>query len=378
MIPLIVFSGIWMLICAVRANNSPFSVPQVDLAERPNMINQINLQRNSLNLPLLCQDSRLTSIAQQHALDMATLDFLGHDLPTNTNAIPKQYCLATNRLQPFGSVAENVLSVYGNSSAKVAMFQLSQDAGQYANAMNPAFLYIGVGVAYNNASNKYYWAQVLSTGNYAGVGCTLQPQINVINEKNATHSYTQPQGKLNVALYPQGITNVFNGPRQGLYCTLIAFNPTASKTMALGDLPYPTVLLPNPQLSATNFTKQSSDQAKAALGAVVAALNAANASIIAPTPIPFLALPTVGQLPGSAAQALQWQFGDLALNATLRAIANVVQHNSTYLAALNGTNSSLLAPLIQELETSGNLGNGTLLSGLNSTLQSANITGRAN
>lgn len=371
MIPVLLFTYLLTIINNVTAGSSPFGATQVDLTERPNMINQINLQRNSLNLPLLCQDTRLTSIAQQHALDMAAVDFLGHDLPTNTNAVPKQYCLSTNRLHPFGTVAENVLSVYGNSTASVAMYQLSQDAGQYANAMNPAFLYIGIGVAYNNASNKYYWTQVLSTGNYAGVGCTLQPQINVINEKNATYSYTQPQGNLNVALYPQGITNIFNGPRQGLYCTLIAFNPTASSTMALGDLPYPTVLLPNPQISATNFTKENMSQAKAALGAVVAALNAANASILAPTPIPFLALPTVGQMPGSAAQALHWQFGDLALNATLQAVAHAVRQNSTYLAALNGTDPGLLAPLIQQIELSGN---GTFLANLNSTLQSANFT----
>ena len=65
--------------------------------ERPLLINQINLQRSGMKNPLLCQDSLLTSIAQQHANDMAALDMLDHNLPCTSAAFPVQFCSSSQR-----------------------------------------------------------------------------------------------------------------------------------------------------------------------------------------------------------------------------------------------------------------------------------------
>ena len=245
--------------------------------ERPLMINQINLQRSGMKNPLLCQDSLLTSIAQQHANDMAALDMLDHNLPCTSAAFPVQFCSSSQRLEPFGQSAENLAVLPGNNgSAAAALAQLNTDAGQFSNMMNPDFMYIGIGMAMNPVSGKYYWAQVLSTGNYQGVSCTLQPSVTVLDAYNRTHTTVQPIEGLNLAVYPKGISQ---HKKQGLFCTLIPFaHSKGTSVLPLGQLPYPTITL-----VPFNSSAALKQQITGIIGAFAAALSQANATIIGPS-----------------------------------------------------------------------------------------------
>lgn len=248
------------------------------------MVNQINVQRSGMKHPLLCQDSLLTSLAQQHANDMAALDTLDHDLPCSSTAFPVQFCSSKTRLTPYGQAAENIASLTGNNgSSSTAMSQFNADASQFSNMMNPEYLYIGVGMAMNPISGKYYWVQVFSNGNFQGVSCTYQPTVTVLDAYNRTTTTVQPPVTSILSVYPQGISNNPKVNKQGLYCTMIPFARDGSSVLPLGQLPYPTITL-----VPLNSTAKMNNQVSGIVGAFAAALSRANASIVGPSSIKFL------------------------------------------------------------------------------------------
>lgn len=259
--------------------------------ERPKMINRINIQRSGMSHPLLCQDSLLTSIAQQHANDMAALDDLEHDLPCSSDAFPVQFCKSADRLGPYGQASENILSLAGNDgSAKTAMAQFNSDAAKFSNMMNKDYLYVGVGMAMNAVSGKYYWVQVFSDGNFQGVSCTLTPSVSVLDAFNRTTTTVQPIAGLNQGLYPRGITANNNVDKKNgnkkLYCTMIPFAKTSS--VPLGQVPYPTITMVPMNVSSIMNYKVSG-----IIGAFQAALSQANASIIGPSSISLLPMQVI-------------------------------------------------------------------------------------
>lgn len=266
----------------------PTQIYQIN-QQRPKMINQINQQRSGLNQPLVCQDSMLTSIAQQHANDMAALDDLDHNLPCNSDAYPIQFCQSSVRLSPFGEAGENIVALAGNDgSAMMAMGQVNADSGQFSTMMNPDYLYVGVGMAMNPVSGKYYWVQVFSAGNFQGVSCTLSPTVSVLNAMNQTTTTVQPTTGLNLSIYPRGITNGKSGNsnNQKLFCTLVPFaQGTGTSVLPLGQLPYPTITLV-PQNSSSIVAAQASG----VMAAFNSAISAAGATIVGPSSIPMIVM----------------------------------------------------------------------------------------
>ncbi len=304
------------------------------ISQRPLMINQLNLQRSALKLPLLCQDSLLTSMAQQHANDMAALNQAGHDLPCDSNQIPSQFCLSASRMSGFGRATENIVSVARNGSSAMAMLQVNADSILYKNVMDKKYLYVGVGVAYNSKSKIYYWTQLFSTGDYTGVSCTLQPLVRTVNNLGKFAQYLQPQTGLNPSLMPAGIsssgTSSSSGSgtgKRGYFCTLIAFDPVsaANATMTHGSIPYPTIRIPDPNPPKKSVANQTANQQAIAQQALQAAMayysNTANAT----------------------------SFNVTAFNSTLNAVRAAVQQNSSLIAGLNGTDSSAYSQLYNEV-----------------------------
>lgn len=291
------------------------------ISQRPLMINQLNMQRSALKLPLLCQDSLLTSMAQQHASDMAQIGQLAHDLPNDTGLIPQQFCLSSQRMSGFGKAAENVFSYPGNGTAKMAMMQVDSDAVMYANAMNKKFLYVGVGVAYNATTDTYYWTQMFATGDYVGVSCTFQPLVRLIDAQGTIRQYIQPQTGLNPSLYPTGIADggggAGSGAKRGYYCTLIAYDPSPEASMTIGSIPYPTVLIPSPNKRPPqkpfNATAQQQQQQAALL----------------------------------LSMAVNVTRND-TLNSTLQAVGEALRLNSSLAIGLNGTDSEAYSILYNE------------------------------
>lgn len=353
----------------------------VAIQQRPLMINHLNLQRSALKLPLLCQDSLLTSMAQQHANNMAALDRLAHDLPCRTGRIPDGFCLAAERLARFARAAENVVAVRGNETAAVAAMQIAADQAMYANSMSREFLYVGVGVAYNAESDTFYWAQMFSNGDYVGVNCTLEPEVvtvsvraadakgrlrkrgnkndhnqmqkhkqtqkrssNSMNDQSTNndssetllkvHRYTQPQQGLNLNFYPRGIINGPGSgkPANGYYCSMIAFDPTLvangtaaapTATLSIGSVPYPTVLVPDPQQPAHHrrqLAKQRQER-RLAQKALLAAISYLNSNS------------------NSTATATVNSTG--ALNDTLHAVGVALQQSPTLIAGLVETTDTV-------------------------------------
>lgn len=253
--------------------------------ERPRMINSINVQRSGMKHPLLCQDSLLTSLAQQHANNMAALDTLDHDLPCSSTAFPVQFCSSKTRLSTYGQAAENIASLAGNNgSASIAMSQFNADAGQFSNMMSPDYLYVGIGMAMNPISGKYYWVQVFSNGNFQGVSCTYEPSVTVLDAYNRTTTTVQPAAKIIMSVYPQGITSNKVVDKKGLYCTMIPFaRGSGSSVLPLGQLPYPTITL-----VPFNSTAKMNSEITGIIGAFAAALSRANATIVGPSSIKFI------------------------------------------------------------------------------------------
>lgn len=259
------------------------------------MINQINSQRSSMKQPLLCQDSLLTSLAQQHANDMAALDQLSHDLSCSSPAIPTQFCSSSNRLAPYGPAVENIIALTGNDgSASAAMAQFNASPGQFSLLMNPDYLYVGVGMAMNAVSGKYYWVQVFSAGNYQGVNCTIEPAVTVLDAYNRTSTFLQPINGLKLSLYPAGIADNSSNPdlnannnnnnsssngNSKFYCTMIP-NPggPSGSALPLGKLPYPTISFAPKSISSLTATPISG-----IIASLNAALSMASATIIGPS-----------------------------------------------------------------------------------------------
>ena len=267
--------------------------------ERPKMINQINNQRSGMSQSLLCQDSLLTSLAQQHANDMAAIDDLNHDLSCSSDAYPVQFCNSSDRLSPYGQAAENILSLTGSDgSSSAAMAVFNSDATKFSNMMNPDYLYIGVGMAMNAVSGKYYWVQVFSAGNYQGVSCTLTPSVTVLDAFNRTSTTVQPLEGLNQGLYPKGINNGNSINRdKKLYCTMIPFaHGKGSSALPLGQLPYPTITMV-PSSNSTN------EKVSGIIGAFQNALAQANATIVGPSSIALLPMMQVTTSDNSASSA---------------------------------------------------------------------------
>lgn len=253
------------------------------------MINQINMQRSGMHQPLLCQDSLLTSMAQQHANDMAALDDLEHDLSCDTNAIPVQFCKSSSRLETFGQAAENIIALTGNDgSASSAMAKLNADSAQFSTMMNPDYLYVGVGMAMNLVSGKYYWAQVFSAGNYQGVSCTLTPSVTIIDAFNQTTTTVQPMDGLKLINYPKGITHHNDNNNQNLFCTLIPHAQGTSSVLPLGKLPYPTITL-----VPRNSSSIVAEKASGVVMAFQSALSKAGASIVGPSSIAMIPLQVI-------------------------------------------------------------------------------------
>lgn len=296
----------------------------VAIIGRPRMINLINAERLSHNLPFLCQDSHLSSAAQQHANDMATIDFLGTDLPCDGTVIPAQYCTTSGRLSRLNSSFENVIKVFGNGTAEMAMIQLGQSAAQSSSLINPDIKYVGVGVAYNNQSNNFYWSQVFSTGNFSQVNCTDRPFIETINAQNITHSYTQPSRGLNYTLYPAvGLKD--------LKCSLQPANMTEmmeAAQAALGD--------PSAHFNATQ--REQGKVASFLLSTLNNSTTDANATYTTPTTHinPLL-------------------LDQIRLNMTLKAIQVALRNDSSLQAGLNGTNPAAFNQLFSRLQSNSNI-----------------------
>ena len=272
---------------------------KVDINEqRPIMLNYINQQRQAAGVPPICQDSLLTSMAQQHAYDMSLTETLAQDLTGKACQdfmSAKKLCLRSDWLKAFGSTAHNIFALPASGDALSVMAQIESTRKKYTSATTKRFLYIGIGMA-TGKSGRQFWVQLFSEGNFNGVSCTDQPTVRYRTSADSIVTTVQPSDGLNLSIYPMERPHVVVDKHivSGLMCTLlpniVSTNSLGSVLTDLASFAYPTMTLPLHR--AENRTASLISEA---IGAYESVLSAASATIIGPSAIPhvrMLVMPT--------------------------------------------------------------------------------------
>lgn len=118
----------------------------------------INIERNKLERPMLVYSETLASVAQSHAIDLATSDITGHAGSARLSL--KERILRAGR--PYLMVAENI--AYAKSTPRDAFSEWMLDHKNWAKMFKKEYTEIGIGYAYNSDSKyKFYWVVILGT-----------------------------------------------------------------------------------------------------------------------------------------------------------------------------------------------------------------------
>lgn len=116
------------------------------------VLNLVNQERNKVGLKSLTLSTRLTSIANMKAQDMAVNNYFSHTSP--------KYGSPFQMLQHFGvtyrTAGENIAA--GQRSAQEVMNAWMNSSGHRANILNANYTELGVGY-YTGGSYGVYWVQ---------------------------------------------------------------------------------------------------------------------------------------------------------------------------------------------------------------------------
>ena len=130
------------------ATQKPVDISQCKYSENAGYVQQlvglINQARSDAQLPPLSVNSQLTAAAQAHSLDMACGDFLSH---TGSDG-----SWIGDRLAVAGYNTYNYEEIIAIGSPQDAMSQWRNSQPHWESVLNPMVTEIGVGYAYNAAS----------------------------------------------------------------------------------------------------------------------------------------------------------------------------------------------------------------------------------
>ena len=122
-------------------------------AHATSVLNLVNQERAKEGLKPLTLSTKLTSIADLKAKDMAVKNYFSHTSPT--------YGSPFQMLQQYGvsyrSAGENIAA--GQTTPQEVMNSWMNSSGHRANIMNPNYTELGVGY-YKGGSYRYYWVQL--------------------------------------------------------------------------------------------------------------------------------------------------------------------------------------------------------------------------
>lgn len=131
--------------------NLNFKVSRVDFSpiDEEKMLQMINKERTSRNLPPLASDQALTKVAREHSKDMFIKGYFSHYTPSG--------------LSPFDRLAEdNIGFTYAGEnlamapSVELAMQGLMNSQGHRENILSPNFTKAGIGVADGGIFGKMF------------------------------------------------------------------------------------------------------------------------------------------------------------------------------------------------------------------------------
>lgn len=122
------------------------------------VVSLTNQERANAGCPALAINSKLTTAAQNHTVDMALNDFFSHTSPGGSTLSSRLAAVGYS----YWSAAENIAAGYSTPASVVAGWMNSP--GHRANILNCSFTEIGVGYYYlasDTGSVNYhsYWTQ---------------------------------------------------------------------------------------------------------------------------------------------------------------------------------------------------------------------------
>jgi len=104
------------------------------------LVNDVNLERRSHGLTPVRVDSRLSEIANGHALDMAARDYFSHETPTGQTPFDRMRTAGCE----YRYAGENIAMA---PDVGIADASLLESTPHRANTLNPTFSRVGIGVA---------------------------------------------------------------------------------------------------------------------------------------------------------------------------------------------------------------------------------------
>lgn len=136
------------------------------------MICLINQVRANHGLKRLRLNPNLAKCSRKHSRDMASRNYFSHLAPEGVNAGQR----ATANGYEWSAIGENLAAM--ESSPQMVMNSLLNSPSHRKVLLNPKYCEIGVGRAFNSASNyKFYWTQTFGRRG-SGQGCSAPPSAN--------------------------------------------------------------------------------------------------------------------------------------------------------------------------------------------------------
>lgn len=111
-------------------------------------VNLLNADRRANGLPDLQVDSRVTTVARNHAQDMVNRNYFSHYSPEGQSPFDRLKQAGIS----YSAAGENIGMNQSIQNAEIAFMNSS---GHRANILNSAFTKIGIGVAYDKSGNIY-------------------------------------------------------------------------------------------------------------------------------------------------------------------------------------------------------------------------------
>ncbi|OIJ17047.1 serine protease [Anaerobacillus alkalilacustris] len=141
-----------------QKKNAIYSEPSQQLQEgfEYQLFDLTNASRRNHDLPLLTWDDHVRETARKHSLDMAENQYFSH---TNLQGQSPFERMAEDNIE-FMTAGENL--AYGQISSIFAHEGLMNSLGHRENILKVDFLYLGVGVAFNNESQPYFTKKFFS------------------------------------------------------------------------------------------------------------------------------------------------------------------------------------------------------------------------
>lgn len=119
----------------------------------------VNAERVAQGLNPLQMDEALRAVARAHSADMVARSFFDHVNPDGMDPFERM----GNAGITFSAAAENIAANSGHADpADVAVTGWMNSPGHRTNILNGIYTHTGMGLAYDDAANEYFFTQVFT------------------------------------------------------------------------------------------------------------------------------------------------------------------------------------------------------------------------